>query len=459
MAIFFPVLTFCIKTVCFTEQPSRLPDNIPDEVSPSRYSGFFFEGAAHFVYIPEMFSSPVQPKPGFRGALGYEWRQLRFSLASGYTLITGTNPFVQDLAFIPLTLRFGYDQPLGRNFNIRADLGGGFRFTEVNKYEKVTNEAGISPTVEGRLSAAFTLPGNPLQIYAGGGTSLLFEIKGPVFHPAFEAGLVFKIAGPPPPQPPPPPPPPPPPSATKVRIPLPDAQTHVNFFEVALRDSDTGTVTSVYAPLFKGYIEIEILPGIYDILLFTGNKHSPAGTPLLLATSHAQTVDIVEGQTTDVSMPVPVMFDVDLTALPSKVTVNEAFPAGFTVKPENPLITAAGVFPHRGLRININGDTGDLAQTGWAYNGGTETYTYTGSATISSPAGGAKAVIGFTGNIGMFDETTESTTLVWAYADFEHPELGGSYKKEVTVEIAVEEPSDDFDRDHTGIEGPRGREP
>jgi hypothetical protein len=149
-----------------------------------------------------MFSDTVLPKPGFRGTLGYGWRWLRFSLVSGYTYITGTNPFVQDLAFIPLTFRLGYEQPLGRNFSIRADLGGGVRFTEVNKYGieqedgskgKVTNEARISPTVEGCLSVAFKLPEKPLQIYAGYCTSLLYETKGPVFHPAFEAGLVFKI--------------------------------------------------------------------------------------------------------------------------------------------------------------------------------------------------------------------------------------------------------------------------
>jgi hypothetical protein len=409
----------------------------------------FFEGAVHFGYLP-MFFNPVQPTLGFHGALGFELRQLRFSLASGYTFITGTNPYVRDLAFIPLTFRLGYELSLGETYgiSIRADLGGGFRFTEVNKYEieygskdKMTYETGISPTVEGRLSVAFTLPESPLQIYAGGGTLLLFETKGPVFHPALETGLVFKIPiptkGPGGSEE---------PGVTKVRIPhpdaLPDAQTDMNFFEVALRNRNTDTVTSVYASLFKGDIGVEIPPGTYDILLFAGNKHSPACTPLLLATSHAQNVNIVEGQTTEVSMPTLIPFAVVLTDILPKVEVNKAFPAGFTVKPGNPLIAPTGIFPHRDLRINIDGVTSDLAETGWEPNGEPETYTYTGSATISSPTGGAKSVVGFTGNIRMFDGTPESKTLVWAYTDFEHPILGGNYKREVIVEeeeIIVEE--------------------
>jgi hypothetical protein len=230
------------------------------------------------------------------------------------------------------------------------------------------------------------------------------------------------------------------PGASNARaVGLAGAQTYANFFEVALRDSDTGAVTFENADLKKGYIEVEIPPGTYDILLFAGNKtDTPAGTPLLLATSHAQNVEFIAGQIKDVRMTL-VTFDVDLTAPSSKVKVNEKFTTGFTVKPRNPLIAPAedGTLPFHGSTISVDGVISNLVQTGWGYNAGTGIYTYTDkSVSVTSPTGGEKAVIGFTGYIRMFDGTTESTTPVWCYADFKYPEpeLGGHFKKEVPVE-------------------------
>jgi hypothetical protein len=193
-----------VGTICFA-------DNTP-------HPFLFIEGAAHFYFAPEMFSDTVLPKPGFRGALGFGWQRLRFSLASGYTRITGTNPLVQDLTFIPLTFRLGYEQPLGKVFSIRLDMGGGILFSEANYYASAldnymdmptVNKAEINGVAEARLSAVFTLPGNFLQIYAGGDGYLLPETGGHLFRGAFEAGLVLKIAKrrivvcPPPPPPPP----------------------------------------------------------------------------------------------------------------------------------------------------------------------------------------------------------------------------------------------------------------
>jgi alpha-tubulin suppressor-like RCC1 family protein len=230
----------------------------------------------------------------------------------------------------------------------------------------------------------------------------------------------------------------------KVRIPLPGAsnaravglagaQKHANFFEVSLRESVTGAVISKNAALSRGYIDVVIPPGIYDILLFAGDNRQNPASPLLLATSHAQNVDIIAGRVNDVYMTL-VTFDLDLTALPPVVKLNAPFTAGFTVKPRNPLIAPAdggSVFPHKSSTISVDGVTGDIDETGWGYDG--VTYTYTASVSVKSLTGSEKAVIGFTGYIGMFDETPE-TTPVWTYADFGHPELGGYYKKEVTVD-------------------------
>jgi outer membrane protein OmpA-like peptidoglycan-associated protein len=183
---FLLVFVFGVKTVCFTEN------------TKSPFSPFFFEGAAHFA--PEILSDSAQPKPGFRGALGYEWRRLRFSLASGYTSVAAANPLVQDLVSIPLTFRAGYEHPLLQNVTVRADIGIGFLFSAVNNYETAlnmymdvpNNQAERSLLGEGRILAAYTFPGDFIQFYAGGGTSLLFETQGPVFQPAFEAGIIFK---------------------------------------------------------------------------------------------------------------------------------------------------------------------------------------------------------------------------------------------------------------------------
>jgi hypothetical protein len=186
--IFLLVFT-SVGTICFA-------DNTPDKF-------LFFEGAAHFYFAPEMFSDTVQPKTGVRGALGWGWRRLRFSFASGYTRITGTNPLVRDSTFIPLTFRLGYGQPLGQIFSIRLDLGGGILFSQANLYTSALDNYMGMPTVnksetngmaEARLSAVFTLPGNFLQISAGGNGYLLPETGGTLFRGAFEAGLVLKIA-------------------------------------------------------------------------------------------------------------------------------------------------------------------------------------------------------------------------------------------------------------------------
>jgi formylglycine-generating enzyme required for sulfatase activity len=214
-----------------------------------------------------------------------------------------------------------------------------------------------------------------------------------------------------------------------------DSERNTNFYEVALRDSATGTVFSENSDLEKGYIEVTVPPGTYDILLFAGDSRYTPDSPLLLRTGHAKDVKFVAGEIKTVKMTLDT-FDVDLTALPSEVKVNQAFTAGFTVKPKNPLIaTDNGEFPYRNSDISVDGDPYPLAQTGWAYDGVTKIYTYTDdSVSVKSPIGGAKAVIGITGNLGMFDGTTVSTTPVWTYADFEHPILGKYFRKEISVD-------------------------
>jgi hypothetical protein len=154
----------------------------------------------------------------------------------------------------------------------------------------------------------------------------------------------------------------------KVRIPLPGAsnaravglagaQTHANFFEVAVRDSDTGAVISAYAPLSKGYIEVVIPPGTYDILLFVGeNTYTPANPPLLLASAYAGNVNITTEKLNTVYFELDT-FDVDLMNLPSEVKLGQDFDAGLTINTKNPLMNYLneGYLPHRGTKLVING--------------------------------------------------------------------------------------------------------
>ena len=166
----------------------------------SWYKPFFFEGAVGFCYVPEMFAGLAQPRPGFSGALGYEWQRLRFSLASGYTYVTGTNPMVHSLSYIPLTFRLGYAQPVWRNLSAKADIGFGFRFSQAALYktaldryrDAMDNVSATSPMGEGRLSLIFALPGNFMQLYAGANGFLVLDAQGPLPRSSFEAGLVFK---------------------------------------------------------------------------------------------------------------------------------------------------------------------------------------------------------------------------------------------------------------------------
>jgi flagellar motor protein MotB len=167
------------------------------------YDDFFIEGSIHQYFAPEILDYTVQPKTGFRGALGYEYNRFRLAVESGYTKITGTGGMEFDMSLAPLILKFGYGLPILYGFGLQADLGVGFMFSRITHYDsemywlnllkdnKQESKTG-SPLMGARLYATYTIPQNFLKIYAGGGVDALFENDGPIPLPCIEAGVSFK---------------------------------------------------------------------------------------------------------------------------------------------------------------------------------------------------------------------------------------------------------------------------
>jgi outer membrane protein OmpA-like peptidoglycan-associated protein len=160
----------------------------------------FIEGGVQYYIAPKILSDYIKVSPGFRGALGYEWRRFRFSAESGYTHVTGTNPLVLDLKAVPLLFKAGYTFPLVSGLGIKPELGLGLLFSETDHYETALDmlqdifekSPVTSLFASARIHLIWTFPGNALSLYAGGGTDLILETGGPIPLPVIDAGLTIK---------------------------------------------------------------------------------------------------------------------------------------------------------------------------------------------------------------------------------------------------------------------------
>lgn len=163
------------------------------------YEGFFIEGSALFMFEPDILSDYLDAKPGFRGAVGYEYKNFRFGIESGYINIVGTNPLVKEITLSPLIIKFGYTLPLFSIFGLQADLGIGNVFSKTLHYETAIDvvfnnlkESNENSFISG-LRIYFTAsPWNFIKIFAGGGVDIIFETDGAIPLPLFEIGLSFK---------------------------------------------------------------------------------------------------------------------------------------------------------------------------------------------------------------------------------------------------------------------------
>jgi len=161
------------------------------------YEPFFIEGSVIQYYLPELFSGLMEPQPGFRGALGYEYSRFRFAIESGYTRIDGTNPLVLETNLVPLTAKLGYNLPLRWGLGLQADVSFGVFFSRTLYYEsaidmvmdKKQDEQVTSPLAGARLYATYTFPFKWLKLYAGGGVDMVLETDGPIPPPVIEVGI------------------------------------------------------------------------------------------------------------------------------------------------------------------------------------------------------------------------------------------------------------------------------
>ena len=173
-----------------------LPVNAEEE---RWYDGFFIEGSALYYFAPGFLSELVKPKIGFRGVFGYELKRFRFAVESGFSRVTGTNPLVKEISFIPLVFKFGYALPIYSVLGFQADIGLGAAFSKTTRYETAVDmvtdnlredsERSFFTGVRAYLTVS---PLKYLKIYIGGGSDLILENDGPIPLPAIEAGVSFK---------------------------------------------------------------------------------------------------------------------------------------------------------------------------------------------------------------------------------------------------------------------------
>jgi len=172
------------------------------EETSAWYKHLYIEagGGGSIPVQPKPLLDGIKPIPGFRGALGYEWQRLKFSLSSGYSQSSGADPLVEDIYFIPMTGRVGYALPIKDRWGAEADFGFGVNLSKTHHYETAldylagrrSESQEVKPFFEGSIHATYTLPRNILKFYAGGGADIMFETAGPITLPVLEAGISFK---------------------------------------------------------------------------------------------------------------------------------------------------------------------------------------------------------------------------------------------------------------------------
>jgi len=193
---FLTLLFLCLFLTTFIYAKDN---NSSQDTQTHWIDGFFIEGSALFYFAPEMLDEYLDTRPGFRGAIGYEYKNFRFAVESGYSDIIGKNPLVKEIALVPLVFKFGYALPLFSIIGLQADLSVGTKFSNTIRYETALDyitdnlsEDNEKSFLLGARLYAIVLPLSFLKIYAGGGIDVLFETDGPIPLPLLEAGLSIK---------------------------------------------------------------------------------------------------------------------------------------------------------------------------------------------------------------------------------------------------------------------------
>lgn len=201
-------------------------------------------------------------------------------------------------------------------------------------------------------------------------------------------------------------------------------KTYTKYFEVAFKNKTNSQYFFANAMLPDGYIQATIPDGIYDILLFAGDKDYYSNySPLLLATSYATDVNITLDGPNVVNMPLAT-FDFDLT-VSSKVIFGNNYTINITVDTKNPLITT---FLNGGLQSDdyYSGGNVDIPIDGSTYTKNGTVFSY--SHTLTAPLSDGSKIFNFFGYIRMFSQNGTS----WSYGTTAHPSLGSNYKGTVS---------------------------
>jgi outer membrane protein OmpA-like peptidoglycan-associated protein len=168
---------------------------------------FFIKVTGQYYFhpiSPEFVASDfLSAWPGFRAALGYEWRRFDFSLESGLTRFEGKDPYriyVEDLTLFPLVFKFSYTFSLPKGFGIQPEAGVGAVFYNTihdsvihsgprNMQESFT----VNMMASARLNLVWEIPRAPfLRLHIGGGVDMIPEIDALIFIPVIEMGITFK---------------------------------------------------------------------------------------------------------------------------------------------------------------------------------------------------------------------------------------------------------------------------
>ncbi|GHV81266.1 hypothetical protein AGMMS49944_30570 [Spirochaetia bacterium] len=170
-------------------------------------TAIFIKGVAQYYFFPAnapfVFWDYLKPDPGFRAALGFEWRNFDFSLESGYTHFAGIDPYriyVEDLHLFPLLFKFGYIFALPKGWGIQPEAGFGAVFyktihdSTIHPGPRIMQESfTVNMMASLRLNLVWEIPkASFLLLHIGGGADMIPETEGPNFIPAVEAGLTFK---------------------------------------------------------------------------------------------------------------------------------------------------------------------------------------------------------------------------------------------------------------------------
>jgi len=165
------------------------------------YAPLVFSAGMHYFFTPELFADKVQPSPGFRAGIGYDFGQFTAGLELGFTAASGIDPLAQSVRMIPMLVKFTYIPPLKLygELGLRADLGAGLVLGSVDYYSnsialwqnKEQSSSDQSLLAEARLYLTHPLPAN-FGLYAGGGIDLFFENEASIIMPVLQAGVTFK---------------------------------------------------------------------------------------------------------------------------------------------------------------------------------------------------------------------------------------------------------------------------